>query len=233
MFLRGERGAYAPLFLFTWISQNDKILIMKVKTLIVGLGNPGEKYEKTRHNAGFMVLDVLCNNFKFEKKFNAEVCRLSSCHSREDGNLDSEQARMTNEGDIILMKPQTFMNLSGEAVQSFAGYYKIQPGNIWIIHDDIDIPFGEIRVKKGGSSAGHKGVQSIIEKMGTEDFWRFRVGVKNNDLARIETEDFVLQRFNPDEAGVLDKIINLAADEIKLFLKEGTLEAKTLKLNKK
>ncbi|MDO8507777.1 MAG: aminoacyl-tRNA hydrolase [bacterium] len=184
---------------------------MKVKTLIVGLGNPGAKYEKTRHNAGFLVLDALCENeFKPEKKFNAEICE--------------------HEDSAVLMKPQTFMNLSGEAVKSFADYYKVAPENIWVIHDDVDIPFGEVRVREGGSSAGHKGIDSIINHLGTQDFLRLRVGVKNEMLEKIETEDFVLQRFSKDEEGKLQEIIDLCVKEIREILKSGDKEPKTLKI---
>ena len=143
---------------------------MKVKNLIVGLGNPGDKYMNTRHNVGFMVLDRLGSDFKHEKKFNADICYFSPRHSRdssnealaklEGGNPDSgsafvenygtdRQTRMTNERDIILMKPQTFMNSSGEAVRAFIDYYKLDPQGVWVVHDDVDIPFGEIRVRKG------------------------------------------------------------------------------------
>ena len=195
---------------------------MKVKTLIVGLGNPGQKYEKTRHNIGFMVLDALSSDFKFEKKFNAEICIMN--HGEDSG-----QARMTD--NIILMKPQTFMNLSGEAVKKFADYYKIKTENIWVIHDDIDIPFGEVRIRKDGSSAGHKGIESVIQNLGTNKFWRFRVGVKNGDLGVIETEDFVLQRFEPNEEKALSKIIEACTTEIKkLIVNGGVPGGKILKI---
>jgi len=173
---------------------------MKVKTLIVGLGNPGPKYDRTRHNVGFMVLDALCHGeFKLEKKFEAEICE---------------------QGEAVLMKPQTFMNLSGKAVQSFADYYDVTPENIWIVHDDIDIPFGEIRIREGGSSAGHKGIDSIIDSLG-EKTWRFRVGVKNESLANIETESFVLHRFNKEEEEKLAGIIDICAKEIEATLEKG------------
>jgi PTH1 family peptidyl-tRNA hydrolase len=184
---------------------------MQAKKLIVGLGNPGDKYMQTRHNVGFLVLDSLCSGeFKFEKKFNAEVC--------EQG-----------EG-VILMKPQTFMNLSGEAMKTFTDYYKITLENIWVVHDDIDIPFGEIRIREGGSSAGHKGVESAIKQLGIESFLRFRVGVKNENLNVIDTEDFVLQRFTKEEGEKLPQIINLCVNEIEELSKEGKVEPKTLKI---
>jgi PTH1 family peptidyl-tRNA hydrolase len=184
---------------------------MKVKTLIVGLGNPGHQYAMTRHNAGFMVVDALCDGeFKLEKKFNAEVCECKN--------------------GVVLMKPQTFMNLSGEAIKSFADYYNVGAENIWIIHDEVDIPFGEIRVREGGSSAGHKGIDSVIQKLATQEFLRFRIGVKNENLGTIETEDFVLQRFSKDEELKLQKIISLCVKEITEIIERGNREAKTLKI---
>lgn len=183
---------------------------MKVKTLIVGLGNPGQKYEKTRHNVGFMILDRLSGEFKYEKKFDAEVSVLT------DGT--------------ILMKPQTFMNLSGEAVNLFADYYKVALENIILVHDEVDLPLGEIRIREGGSSAGHKGVESVIQHLGSEGFLRFRIGVKNGDLGMIETEDFVLQRFSEEEEEKLQKIIDLCVSEITNIVKGAGREPKTLKI---
>ena len=139
------------------------------------------------------------------------------------------QTRMTNERDIILMKPQTFMNSSGEAVRAFIDYYKLDPQGVWVVHDDVDIPFGEIRVRKGGSSAGHKGVESIIKHLGTQNFLRFRIGIKNELTERVETESFVLQRFSKDEEKKLSHIINLCMDEITKTLATGEIEPKTLK----
>ncbi|RJO59992.1 aminoacyl-tRNA hydrolase [candidate division WS5 bacterium] len=196
---------------------------MKVKTLIVGLGNPGAKYAHTRHNIGFGVLDALCrSDFKLERKFNAEICTTYN-------GKGSGQARMTN-NIVALLKPQTFMNLSGEAVKAFADYYKISPQNIWIIYDDVDIPFGEIRVREGGSSAGHRGVSSIIAHLGTQDCLRFRVGIKNEFFEKIETEDFVLQKFTKEEEGKLPEIIDLCKNEVAEILETGERAPKTLKI---
>lgn len=185
---------------------------MKVKTLIVGLGNPGQKYINTRHNVGFKILDALCTSeFKPEKRFNAEICEYDS--------------------NVILLKPQTFMNLSGKAVASFADYYKVGQENIWVIHDDIDIPFGEIRVREDGSSAGHKGIDSVIEHLGTKEFLRFRVGVKNESLETVETEVFVLQRFSKDEEEKIPKVVSLCTNEVKKMLgSEGDKQPKILKV---
>ncbi len=223
------------------------MVLMKVKTLIVGLGNPGSKYAGTRHNAGFMMLDSMCNDFKLEKKFDAEVCEMIDIDSRLRGNdieggkkkgfLDSSLREVTRNDkergeQIVLMKPQTFMNLSGKAVKSFADFYKVSPADIWVVHDDIDIDFGEVRIRENGSSAGHKGVQSIIENLGTENFWRFRIGVKNEKLGQIETEDFVLQRFVSGEENILPEIVEKCAGEIKKSIEEGNPEAKIIEVNR-
>ena len=136
--------------------------------LIVGLGNPGKKYEKTRHNIGFLVLDRLVqqhrecdfSNWEQSKKFNAEIC---------GGTYKGEK--------VILVKPLTFMNNSGQAVGMIAQYYKIRPNDLIVAHDEKDIPLGEIRVQKDRGPAGHNGVKSIIEHCGTKNFTRIRIGI--------------------------------------------------------
>ena len=132
--------------------------------LIVGLGNPGEKYENTRHNIGFAVLDALLHKltpvekitWKENKKFNSKVARI---------------------GNLILAKPQTFMNASGIAVAKIANFYHIEPAEIWVIHDEIDLLLEGIRIVRGRGSAGHRGVESIIKELGTDEFVRFRLGI--------------------------------------------------------
>ncbi|MFH0805420.1 MAG: aminoacyl-tRNA hydrolase [Patescibacteria group bacterium] len=168
--------------------------------LIIGLGNPGKKYEKTRHNLGFLVINELAekmemNNWKIKMQFNANIAQ---------GNFKNEK--------IILAKPQTFMNNSGMAIKSIVDYYKIPNENIFIIHDDIDLLLGEIKVQKNRSSAGHKGVQSIINALGTKDFIRVRLGIKSIDQKTIiDTEKFVLQKFSKDEEKIVQEIIIRAA----------------------
>lgn len=147
--------------------------------LIVGLGNPGEKYENTRHNIGFRVVDAITEK------------------------LGDDAGR-----EIKFLKPQTFMNNSGEAVRREKDYYKINDDNIIIIHDDVDLEEGIVRIVLGGSSAGHKGVQSIIDHLGTDNFWRVRVGVGRSDV--IATEDWVLKNFEDRE--IIDNIIDKTVD---------------------
>jgi len=148
--------------------------------LIVGLGNPKKKYEKTRHNVGFKVIDSL--DFARDK-------------------------------DVILLKPDTFMNNSGKTVRECLAYYKIPTSNLIVIHDDIDLLFGDIRVSKNSSSAGHKGVQSIIDELKTKDFTRIRIGIKPSH--EFDTTEFVLKKFTKQEEKKLEKIIPEAVEIIK------------------
>ncbi len=155
--------------------------------LIIGLGNPGKKYKKTRHNAGFIVLDELREklefpNFEFNKKFNAEISK---------------------KGNLTLIKPQTFMNLSGETVRQFIDFYKLTPADILVIHDDLDIEIGAYKISENSRSAGHNGVQNIIDNLGTQKFKRWRVGIEKvggrQKRGNISGKDFALQDFTNDE----------------------------------
>jgi len=174
-----------------------------MKTLIVGLGNPGKKYEKTRHNIGFRIIDELINNNqdtsnKKQTKFNSEITKIK-----------------LNDNESILVKPQTFMNQSGIAVKKIIGNWKLEIGNCVVIHDDIDLLFGDIRVSKDSSSAGHKGVQSIIDTLGTKDFSRIRIGIKQiTENKKRETEKFVLESFSKTEEKKLPEIIKKAVEEV-------------------
>lgn len=169
--------------------------------LIIGLGNPGTKYEKTRHNLGWQIIDKLpenldLNNWNLSDKFNASI---------SEGIFNNEK--------IILAKPQTFMNNSGLAVKLLIDYYKIPTKEILVIHDDIDLPLEEIRIQKNRGAAGHKGVQSIIDQLGTKDFIRMRAGIKPTDQETIiDTEKFVLEKFTPQEEKNIQEIIKRAAD---------------------
>lgn len=167
---------------------------------IVGLGNPGKEYEKTRHNAGFIALDKIASDNNFEKfsldeKFEAEISR---------GEMDGEKT--------ILVKPQTFMNASGRAVQKIMAFYKIKAEDLIIIHDELDIPLGEMRTGFGRSAAGHKGVQSIMDSLNSKDFNRIRIGVKIEDR-KIPTEKYVLGNFNGEEFAAINKIIDIVSNK--------------------
>lgn len=180
--------------------------------IITGLGNPGEKFNSTPHNFGFTVLDAFQgkNNFpdfKMAKKFDSEV---------------SEEMLFGKK--LILVKPQTFMNESGKAVKKILGKYKSLPFNLIIVHDDMDLPLGSIKIVKNRGSAGHKGVESIIKNLGSEDFIRIRLGISPDSKPK-EPEKFVLKRFNERERVIANKTINKAVDIIEALIKDGLEKA--------
>lgn len=168
--------------------------------LIVGLGNPGDKYESTRHNLGFMVLDHLLKDLTSSKEDWSKDEKLKS----EIYTLEYQPKSGKSE-KIILAKPLTYMNNSGMAVSLIAKYYKIAPIDIWIIHDELDLPLGTMKLRFGGATAGHHGLDSILPALGTDKFWRFRIGIgtsKNHDkMARhkFNGQDYVLKGFALNE----------------------------------
>ena len=168
--------------------------------LIVGLGNPGKKYEKTRHNAGFRIVDTLAERLGAEFK------------------SEKFHAKIAKHEEMILAKPQTFMNNSGEAVAALLAYFKIKPQNLLVIHDEIDLPLGKIKISVGRGSAGHNGIESIINHVG-QGFNRLRVGIENRETFRVpETDAFVLQNFTAAEEEKLKKIIPEVIKQIDKFL---------------
>jgi PTH1 family peptidyl-tRNA hydrolase len=190
--------------------------------LIVGLGNPGLKFEKTRHNLGFRIVE------EFAKKSNFpdfEFSRLRPSgfggQAKKINSLISE-IKIDNQ-KIILAKPQTFMNESGQAVKLFTRTYKLEANNLIIVHDDIDLDFGQIKIIKNRGAAGHKGIQSIINNLGTKDFIRLRIGIKPRSykLGARSLENFVLKKFAKEELEVLKGIIKKAVEAIEFFLKNG------------
>lgn len=174
--------------------------------IIICLGNPGKKYEKTRHNLGFVIANFLAEKHDLTFKYNKKL-----------------DAGITKSKDFILVKPQTFMNLSGQSGIKILKYYKVKPEQIWVIHDEIDLPLGKIRLSKNASSAGHKGIESIIQHLGTKNFFRFRVGVGNeiSQMRKIPSEKFVLQNFNKSELKKVKEIINKTAEIIEFSLENG------------
>ncbi|MBU4331647.1 aminoacyl-tRNA hydrolase [Patescibacteria group bacterium] len=176
--------------------------------LIIGLGNPGTKYKKTRHNAGFLVIENLamrvdCNQ-PLLKKCNALIAKT------DIGGTD-----------VLLAQPQTFMNESGKAVQALAHYYKINPKNILIIYDDIDLPLGKIRIREKGSAGGHKGLQSIIDYLNTNEFSRIKIGI-GPQPENIPSEKYVLQNFKRNEWKIMQEdMIPKTIEAIECFLKNG------------
>ena len=173
--------------------------------LIVGLGNPGPKYQGTRHNAGFMVLDRL-----------AEVIRVTVDRTKFNG--------LYGEGNwfgerLVLLKPQAFMNLSGRGVAEASRFFKIVPADIFVIHDDLDLPFGQIRLKEGGGHGGHNGLRSIIADLGSADFLRLRVGIGRPDKG--SAEKYVLSSFPVEESGFVRHVADGACEALEMLLREG------------
>lgn len=176
--------------------------------LIVGLGNPGPEYAQTRHNLGYMVVDELVKHlgtsFATEPKLKAELA--SMVYNKQE--------------TILIAKPNTYMNLSGESVRKLMDYYKLNVENIWVVSDDLDLDFGVIRVRVGGSSGGHNGLKDIIAKCG-EGFARFRVGIKNDLLDKVAAEDFVLQKFSKSELEMIPQILDTTLGQIIKSLNDG------------
>ena len=174
--------------------------------LIAGLGNPGREFEHNRHNVGFMLLN-----------------RLSSRLGENFGQVKSKALVATAKylGErIILVKPQTYMNESGRAVRSLAHFYKVPLNNLIVAYDDVDLPLGTLRLRPLGGSAGHKGMQSIIEQLGTEQFPRLRIGT-GRPSGRKEAAEYVLQDFPKDEADLLDQTLDRAVDAVLSYLQYG------------
>lgn len=174
--------------------------------LIFGLGNPGREYRGNRHNTGFMVIDRLA------VRLNAEGMRLQS--------KAIVTTAMYEEKKLILAKPQTYMNLSGDSVQGLANFYKLPFENLLVVHDDLDLPFGSIRMRPGGGPGGQKGVASTIERLGSKEFGRLRIGI-GRPPGRMDPADYVLQDYSREELKVLSDILDRATDAILVFLKEG------------
>lgn len=189
--------------------------------LIVGLGNPGEQYADTRHNIGFMVVDKLAHELS-SQDIAWEV-------------KEKHQALVAKIGDVVLVKPQTFMNASGSAVQRLVSFYKLTPEDVWVIHDDLDLPVGKVRMRVGGASAGHHGIDSIITALGSDQFLRIRLGIGRGKEAKVKTAnknfhrrfviDFVLSRFTQSEAGALRHLVKKGTEAVRVGLFEGVDKA--------
>jgi peptidyl-tRNA hydrolase, PTH1 family len=171
--------------------------------LIVGLGNPGKEYERTRHNVGFMVVDALARKYQVP--------------SAEFQGNSKFQCQMIQTKDVVLVKPQTFMNKSGEAVRKIADFYKITPDNIWVIHDDLDIKLGEYKINLGKGPKVHNGVESVELSLGTKEFWRIRIGTEGRVPGaeyRVPGETYVLKTFTEEEKPIISEVITRVANEI-------------------
>lgn len=178
--------------------------------VLVGLGNPGREYRNTKHNIGFMVIDQLCRDLAIN------ISRMQSKALIGTGIYEGHK--------IILAKPQTFMNLSGQSVSALVRFYKIPFQQLLVIHDDLDLPLGTLRLRASGGSAGQKGIASTITELGTEDFSRLRVGI-GRPPGRMDAADYVLQDFRQNEQGVLTQVIERASEAARLFIKAGLSQA--------
>ncbi len=173
--------------------------------VLTGLGNPGLKYAFTRHNLGFLFLNFLCDkwnlNCNFKKKFDYYYDIISFCNQ-----------------DMIFIKPDTFMNLSGIAVKEVVNYYKLNEDSLIVCHDDKDLDCGDVRFKKGGGAGGHNGLKHIISGLGTNNFFRIRFGIKTERLSRVPLSAFVLEKFTEDEELKYVKAFEKAANGLEILL---------------
>ena len=182
--------------------------------MVVGLGNPGSQYEKTRHNVGFMVADLLAGRlggaFKVHKRSGAEIVT---------GRLGGRS--------VILAKPRTYMNESGRHIGPLAKFYSVSPADVIVIHDELDIDFGKIRLKLGGGEGGHNGLRSVVNAMGTKDFQRIRIGI-GRPPGRKDPAAFVLESFSAAERPEVPAICEQAADATELLIESGLESAQNL-----
>ena len=185
-----------------------------VNWLIVGLGNVGDKYEGTRHNVGFRVADELA------ERAGVPVQRLK--YRALTGQAEIGGAR------VLLMKPVTFMNLSGEAVRPAADFYKVPPDHILVLSDDVSLPVGKLRIRRGGSAGGHNGLKNIIQHLGTDQFPRVKVGVGEKPHPDYDMADWVLGKFQGEDRKAIDQAVQRAADAVECLLREGPERAMSL-----
>jgi len=180
---------------------------VSARWLVVGLGNPGARYAESRHNVGFRVAELLAAD--------------AGLSWRGAPRLDAEAAVGALGGGIsaVLLKPQTYMNLSGQSVVAAARFYRVEPGQLLVLHDDIDLPLGRLRVKRGGGDGGHRGIRSMIERLGEGDFIRVRIGVGRPRVG--EVTDHVLGGFQPADRPLLERALVRAADAATMVLREG------------
>ena len=186
--------------------------------LIVGLGNIGREYENTRHNIGFMVVDELAK-------------RLGVTFGKEDRSAYCAEYRAPEK--ILIIKPTTYMNLSGIAVGAYANFYHIDPEDIAVIQDDMDLPVGHLRIRRKGSAGGHNGIKSITEHLGTEEYPRFKIGIGHPERNNKAVVNHVLHQFQGEDKAAIEAAVKAMAEALELWLKEGDLNAVMTKYNTK
>lgn len=189
---------------------------MVKNVLLVGLGNIGSEYDGTRHNIGFSCLD----------NFVRVTDGMDPWINKKDLKCHISTGRV-GDTKVHAIKPTTFMNLSGEAVQAVAAFYKITPGQIVVVHDELDIEFGQLRMRIGGSSAGHNGIKSVTQQIGTEDYGRIRIGIGPKHPARIPSEKFVLQTFSVEQQSQLSNLSQEVSAVLSEYVYSGTLATET------
>lgn len=179
--------------------------------LVVGLGNPGKKYAGNRHNVGFMAVDRL----RDERALPDWKEKFSGVFTRGD--------------DVMLLKPMTYMNVSGDSVQPAAAFVKVDPAHVVVLHDELDLPFGDVRLKSGGGHAGHNGLRSIIQRLGTPDFLRVRIGIGRPPPGfRGDVADFVLADFDASERAELPDVLGRVLTAVKAVVEKGPVAAQNL-----
>ena len=184
---------------------------LPVAWLVVGLGNPGNKYKYTRHNAGFLVADELGERGRFP------IQRLKFKALTSTASIGGQGA--------LVMKPVTYMNLSGEAVGEAARFYKLDPSHVLVISDDVDLPLGKLRIRTGGSAGGHNGLKSVIQHLGTDQFPRLKVGVGGKPHPDYDMADWVLGKLQGEDKKVMDGAVQRAADAVECLLRDGPQKA--------
>jgi len=197
----------------------------KIKYIVAGLGNPGRKYGLTRHNAGFLALDYISQKYDF--KIN-NIKHQAYCGRYHFENKSEEN---TEGFDVLFMQPQTYMNNSGEAVASAARFYKILPENILVIADDVSLPVGKIRIRAKGSDGGQKGLRSIIDILGTEEFPRIKIGVGEKPHPDFKLEKWVLSNFTKEDQKIIFDVLGGVYDCVDMFLRGLTIDKLQNKYN--
>jgi PTH1 family peptidyl-tRNA hydrolase len=199
------------------MSESDLSPDLLIPQLIVGLGNPGSKYDRTRHNIGFDVLDQL-----------ASLWHINMVEHRKFQGIFGE-GRGPRGDKIRLIKPQTYMNLSGQSIRAVVDWFKLPPESVLVIYDDMDLPLGKLRLRLSGSAGGHNGMKSAIAHLGTQNFPRLRVGIGSPKGATIDSDghviSHVLGKFTPDEQPIVRDVVQMAVDAVELGLRQGIPKA--------